>query len=52
MVKSGNYDLVIATSKMGVPLAKIRYDLAMLKAKHIDTIPIDSSIPGIDVIDF
>jgi hypothetical protein len=40
----------VNTSDKSVPLAKIRYDLAMLKAKHIDTIPIDSSIPGIDVI--
>jgi predicted SPOUT superfamily RNA methylase MTH1 len=28
VVKSGNYDLVIATSKMGVPLAKISEELA------------------------
>jgi predicted SPOUT superfamily RNA methylase MTH1 len=28
VAKSGNYDLVIATSKMGVPLAKISQELA------------------------
>jgi ATP phosphoribosyltransferase len=44
------YSIQVNTSDKSVPLAKIRYDLAMLKAKHIDTIPIDSSIPGIDVI--
>jgi ATP phosphoribosyltransferase len=45
------YSIQVNTSDKKVPLAKIRYDLAMLKAKHIDTIPIESSIPGIDVID-
>jgi ATP phosphoribosyltransferase len=44
------YSIQVNTADKNVPLAKIRYDLAMLKAKHIDTIPIDSSIPGIDVI--
>jgi ATP phosphoribosyltransferase len=46
------YSIQVNTADKNVPLAKIRYDLAMLKAKHIDTIPINSSIPGIDVIDF
>jgi ATP phosphoribosyltransferase len=45
------YSIQVNTTDKKVPLAKIRYDLAMLKAKHIDTIPINSSIPGIDVID-
>lgn len=34
------------------PLAKIRYELALRKAKNINTIPINSSIPSIDVIGF
>jgi ATP phosphoribosyltransferase len=45
------YSVQVDTSDKRVPLAKIRYDLAVLNAKHIDTIPINSSIPGIDVID-
>ena len=45
------YSIQMDTSNKRVPLAKIRYDLAVLNAKHIDTIPIESSIPGIDVID-
>jgi ATP phosphoribosyltransferase len=45
------YSIQVNTADKNVPLAKIRYDLAMLKATHIDTIPINSSIPGIDVID-
>lgn len=34
------------------PIAQIRYMLAKLGARNIDTLPIDSSIPGISVIDF
>jgi ATP phosphoribosyltransferase len=45
------YSIQVNTSDKKVPLAKIRYDLAILNAKHIDTIPIESSIPGIEVID-
>ena len=35
-----------------LPLAKIRYELAKLKAVNIDTIPINSSIPNIEVLGF
>jgi ATP phosphoribosyltransferase len=35
-----------------LPLAKARYELAKLGATHIDTIPLESSIPGLDVIEF
>jgi ATP phosphoribosyltransferase len=45
------YSIQVNTADKNTPLAKIRFDLAMLKAKHIDTIPINSSIPGIEVID-
>jgi ATP phosphoribosyltransferase len=33
-----------------LPLAKIRYELAQLKAVNINTIPIDSSIPNLDIL--
>jgi len=35
-----------------LPLARIRYELALLRAKNIDTIPVDSSIPSIDILGF
>ncbi|HNR30265.1 MAG TPA: hypothetical protein PKI11_05210 [Candidatus Hydrogenedentes bacterium] len=35
-----------------LPLAKVRYDLARLGATHIETVPLDSSIPGLDAIAF
>jgi ATP phosphoribosyltransferase-like protein len=44
------YNIQVDISQKNNPLAKIRYDLAKLDAKHIDTIPINSSIPGIEVI--
>ena len=40
---AGNKDL---------PLARVRYELAKLGATAIETIPLESSIPGIDAIDF
>ncbi len=33
-----------------LPLAKVRYELARLGATHIETVPLDSCIPGIDVV--
>lgn len=44
------YSIQIETGNKENPLAKIRYDLANLNAKNIDTIPIESSIPGLDVL--
>lgn len=35
-----------------LPLAKARYELAKLGATHIETIPLESSIPGLDTIKF
>ncbi len=40
-----------ATSRE-LPLAKARYELAKLGATNIETIPLDSSIPGLHVLDF
>jgi ATP phosphoribosyltransferase len=40
-----------ASSKV-LPLARVRYELARLGARSIETIPLESSIPGIDAIDF
>jgi len=46
------YNIQIDLANKELPIAKIRYDLAVMGAKNIDTIPINSSIPGIDAIDF
>ena len=35
-----------------LPLAQVRYELAKLGATGIETIPLESSIPGLDVLDF
>ncbi|HDP33911.1 MAG TPA: hypothetical protein ENN29_02240 [Candidatus Hydrogenedentes bacterium] len=35
-----------------MPLAQVRYDLARLGATHIETVPLDSCIPGMDAIEF
>ncbi len=40
----------VAKDDKNLPLAKIRYELAKLGAVNIDTIPIISSIKGLDVI--
>ncbi|HNY86027.1 MAG TPA: hypothetical protein PKN23_05975 [Candidatus Hydrogenedentes bacterium] len=32
------------------PLARVRYELARLGATHIETVPLDSCIPGLEVI--
>lgn len=42
----------VDTNQHVLPLAKIRYELAMRKAVNMDTIPIDSSIPNIGVLGF
>jgi ATP phosphoribosyltransferase len=35
-----------------LPIAKVRYDLACLGATHIETVPLDSCIPGADAVAF
>jgi len=35
-----------------LPLARVRYELAKIGATHIETTPLESSIPGLDVITF
>jgi len=42
----------VDTKQHHLPLAKIRFELAMRKAVNIDTIPIDSSISSINVLGF
>lgn len=44
------YSIQVDISDHRTPIARIRYMLATLGARNIDTIPVESSIPGINVI--
>ncbi len=46
------YSIQIETNNSDVPLAKIRYELAKLGARSIDTLPVLSSIPDPEVLGF
>ena len=46
------FSIQVDTSRPVLPLAQIRFELAMRNAVNIDTIPIDSSIPNIHVLGF
>ncbi len=46
------FSVQMDTSNKALPLAKVRYELAKHGATHIETVPLDSSIPGLSVIDF
>ena len=46
------FTIKLDTTNKVLPLAKARFELAKLGATHIETIPLDSSIPGLDAIDF
>jgi len=46
------FSIQVDRSNTVLPLAKIRYELARRKAKNIDTIPVTSSIPSMDIIGF
>ncbi|MGI6137833.1 MAG: hypothetical protein ACOYI9_02260 [Candidatus Hydrogenedentales bacterium] len=45
------FSIQMSTAQHTLPLAQVRYDLAYLGATHIETVPLDSSIPGLDVIE-
>jgi ATP phosphoribosyltransferase len=46
------FSIQLDASSRQLPLARVRYELAKLGATGIETIPLDSSIPGIDAISF
>lgn len=50
--KYTEFSVQMETNNPALPLAKVRYDLARIGATHIETIPLDSSIPGLDAIAF
>jgi ATP phosphoribosyltransferase len=45
------YSVEVDTAGCNIPLAQIRYELAVMGARGIDTVPLTSSIPAISVID-
>lgn len=46
------FSVQMDTANPALPLAKVRYELAKLGATHIETVPLDSCIPGVQAIDF
>ena len=46
------FNVQMNASSKELPLAKARYELAKLGATNIETVPLDSSIPGLHVLDF
>lgn len=46
------FNIELDVSATDLTLARVRYELAKLGATAIETIPLESSIPSIDVIDF
>lgn len=46
------FSIQVDTKQQKMPLAQIRFELALRNAVNIDTIPIDSSIPSISVLGF
>jgi ATP phosphoribosyltransferase len=46
------FSIQMSTSDIQLPLAQVRYQLARLGATHIETVPLDSCIPGLNAIDF
>lgn len=46
------FSIQMSTNDPNLPLAQVRYELARLGATHIETVPLDSCIPGMDAIEF
>ena len=46
------FSIQVDVNSKATPIAKVRYDLAKCGATGIETIPLDSSIPSLNVIDF
>jgi ATP phosphoribosyltransferase len=46
------FSIQLDVGSKDLTLARVRYELAKLGATGIETIPLESSIPGLDVIDF
>ena len=46
------FSVQMDVARKDLPLAKVRYELARLGATHIETVPLESCIPGLDAISF
>jgi len=46
------FSIQLDATNTELPLAQIRYELAKMGATGIDTIPLESCIPGLDAVDF
>lgn len=46
------FSIQVDADSKKLPLARIRYELAKLGATSIETVPLESSIPGINAVDF
>lgn len=46
------YSIEMKADSVELPLPRVRYELAKMGATSIETIPLDSSIPGLQAIDF
>ena len=45
------FSIQLDTKSKDLTLARVRYDLAKMGATGIETIPLESSIPGLDVLE-
>lgn len=55
MARGENYTqftVQVSTQNKNCGLAQVRYELAKMGASHIETIPLDSCITGLDAVDF
>lgn len=50
-VKFTEFNVQLDVNSKEKPIARVRYELLKLGATNIETIPLDSAIPGLDVID-
>ena len=50
-VKFTEFNIQLEVNSKEKPIARVRYELLKLGANNIETVPLDSAIPGLDVID-
>jgi len=46
------FSVQMDTQNKNLPIARVRYELAKLGASHIETVPLDSCIPGLGAVSF
>ncbi len=46
------FSVQMSNASVQLPLARARYELAKLGATHIETVPLHSAIPGLNVLEF